>query len=253
MKGNNNAIRIRGISVTLGSGGATKQVFDNLSLVLPTRCITVILGPSGVGKSTLLRAVAGLLPAESHDAFADMDHTVNQSFVFQEPRLFPWLSVHNNVKKGLYSIAVSGDEKRRRVEEVLDLVKLAGEGSKWPHQLSGGQKQRVALARALVKRPDLLLMDEPFSALDVSTRSSLQKALIAIQKETKTSVLFVTHDIEEAMKLADHVIILGGSPAGIVRELEIDLPHPRETMSSAFRTDLNQIHAEFAALADYQI
>ena len=192
MKDNNDAIQIRGISVSLGSGAAAKRVFDNLSLVLPTRCITVILGPSGVGKSTLLRAVAGLLPTESHGAFADMNHTVNQGFVFQEPRLFPWLSVHNNVKKGLYSIAVSGDEKRRRVEEALDLVKLAGEGSKWPHQLSGGQKQRVALARALVRRPDLLLMDEPFSALDVSTRSSLQKALIAIQKETKTSVLVVT-------------------------------------------------------------
>lgn len=243
-------ITLSNSSITLGTGGQRKTVFKDFSLNLEPGQITVLLGPSGVGKSTLLRWIAGLLPAATGGVSVPSQC---QGFVFQEPRLFPWLTVRHNIKMGLYGLGLTRQQQKNRVDEVLSLVGLTTEAARWPHQLSGGQKQRVSLARGLVRRPDLLLMDEPFSALDPQTRTTLQRSLIAIQEETATTILFVTHDTEEAVRLAHRIIMLAGSPAAITKDLEIHLPHPRSGAHPDFRKDLQTIRAEFDALAGYVI
>jgi sulfonate transport system ATP-binding protein len=191
--------------------------------------IVAVLGTSGVGKSTLLRIVGGLEVASSGSVRLDNQPVVKPSpklgFVFQDPRLMPWLSVSQNVAFGL--AALPRAEWRARAEAALRRVGLGDVGEALPRQLSGGMAQRVAIARALVTRPSVLLLDEPFSALDAFTRMSLQEHLLEIWRDNRPTMLFVTHDIDEALMLADRVIVLLGRPGQIRRDERIDLARPR--------------------------
>jgi sulfonate transport system ATP-binding protein len=191
--------------------------------------IVAILGTSGSGKSTLLRLVGGIEPASSGEISLDGKIVSGPSpklgFVFQEPRLMPWLRVRDNVAFGLGALPRA--QQRALADTALDQVGLADAARSWPRQLSGGMAQRVAIARALVTRPEVLLLDEPFSALDAFTRLSLQEHLLDIWRIDRPTMLFVTHDIDEALMLADRVVVLLGKPGKIRRDERIGLPRPR--------------------------
>jgi NitT/TauT family transport system ATP-binding protein len=183
-----------------------------------------------VGKSTLLRIVAGLLPATAGTVRLNTPADRSRlavALAFQDARLLPWRRVRRNVEFGVERLAVSRRERRERAAAALDLVGLAHLADRWPHQLSGGQRQRVALARALAVQPYVLLMDEPFGALDAITRESLQDELLRVWQATGKTIVFVTHDIGEAVYLADRVVVLAGSPAGIRSTHRIEAPRPR--------------------------
>ncbi|HEX7386620.1 MAG TPA: ABC transporter ATP-binding protein [Castellaniella sp.] len=191
-----------------------------------------LLGPSGCGKTTLLRIVAGLVDKTAGSVQVGGHEVTGPrrdfGFVFQSLNLLPWRSVLKNV---LLPMEISGrcdHAAVRRAEELLDLVGLSGFGKSRPHQLSGGMQQRVALCRALIHKPDLLLMDEPFGALDELTRMEMHDLLLKIRAETKTSVIFVTHSISEAVYLSDQVVIFSKRPARIVEHLDVPLPYPRD-------------------------
>jgi sulfonate transport system ATP-binding protein len=191
--------------------------------------IVAVLGTSGSGKSTLLRIVGGIEPASAGEVRLDGRIVTGPSpklgFVFQEPRLMPWLSVRDNVAFGLGTLP--RQQQRPLAGEALDRVGLADAAELWPRQLSGGMAQRVAIARALVTRPSVLLLDEPFSALDAFTRLSLQEHLLDIWQAERPTMLFVTHDIDEALMLADRVIVLLGKPGRVRRDERIELARPR--------------------------
>ncbi|PXX96329.1 ABC transporter ATP-binding protein [Halomonas sp. LBP4] len=215
--------------VSLGFGYT--PVLAGVDLTLYPREFIAVVGASGVGKSTLLRALTGLLPPQSGEVVipaGNAEDTRAWSMVFQAPRLFPWRRVRANVELGLEGLALSRAERRQRALEPLALVGLDAYADRWPHTLSGGQQQRVGIARALAVRPRVLFMDEPFSALDAITRRRLQQELIALRRRTEAAIVFVTHDIEEAVLLADRVMVLGdqapGQPARVVDTLEVDLP-----------------------------
>jgi sulfonate transport system ATP-binding protein len=198
--------------------------------------IVAVVGGSGCGKSTLLRAISGLDPATDGAVVLDAERITRPhekiGIIFQEPRLLPWLKVADNVGFGL------GDkpkaERATRVATALRRVGLADKAAVWPRELSGGQAQRVAIARALVPRPEVLLLDEPFSALDAFTRTDLQDHLLDLWAELKPTLVLVTHDVDEAIVLADRVMIMRPRPGRIFEEIAVDLPRPRDRQSAAF-------------------
>jgi sulfonate transport system ATP-binding protein len=198
--------------------------------------IVALVGGSGCGKTTLLRLLAGLdTPSEGSILLDDERLTQPHpavGVIFQEPRLFPWLSITENVGFGLTHL--SSFEREGLVTNALVRVGLAGQGGRWPRELSGGQQQRVAIARALVTRPKLLLMDEPFSALDATTRASLHGHLLALWSETRPTMLMVTHDVEEAVTLADRILVMQPKPGRIFDEIHNPLARPRDVLSPAF-------------------
>ncbi|MFT5180540.1 MAG: NitT/TauT family transport system ATP-binding protein [Alphaproteobacteria bacterium] len=209
---------------------AGPPVFAHLNLTIERGEFVTLVGPSGAGKSTLLRIIADLMPAREGSVRKTMRETPQRrpiAMVFQEARLMPWRRVRDNVAFGLEGLKVDAEERARRIDEVLSLVGLSDYGDRWPYELSGGQRQRVGIARALAVDPDLLLMDEPFGALDAITRQTLQDELLRIWHETGKSVLFVTHDIDEAVFLGDRVLLLGGTPATITQSYDIAAPRPR--------------------------
>ncbi|HEX7388212.1 MAG TPA: ABC transporter ATP-binding protein [Castellaniella sp.] len=213
---------------------AKRPVFQDLNLQVEPGEFIAIVGESGVGKSTLLRCVAGLVAATEGSIRLDIAHTGAErgyAFVFQDARLLPWRRLRHNVAYGLKGLALTPGERAARVREVLSLTLIEDLADRWPHQLSGGQVQRAGIARALAVHPKLLLMDEPFSAVDAMTRQKLQDELLAIWQRTRKAVVFVTHDIEEAVYLADRVIVLGGHPACIKLDQRVDLPRPRDRNS----------------------
>lgn len=217
-------------NLTYCYGNSEQPVFEGLNLSVEPGEFIAVVGGSGVGKSTLLRCVAGLTEASSGDIRLNVPHrpgSRRRGIVFQDGRLMPWRRLRGNVAYGLKGLALSADETRARVDEVLALTRLSELADRWPHQLSGGQVQRAGIARALAVHPDLLLMDEPFSAVDAITRQHLQDQLLNIWQQTRKAVLFITHDIEEAVYLADRVIVLAGSPAHVSVDRRIDLPRPR--------------------------
>ncbi|HEY7205296.1 MAG TPA: ABC transporter ATP-binding protein [Methylomirabilota bacterium] len=205
------------------------SVFEDLRLDIPDGEFVCIVGRSGCGKSTLLRIIGGLETATTGGV------TFGQSggrrgpigFVFQEPGLFPWRTVWDNVKLGLEIRGESGSALTRRVNDMLEIVGLRGFERYYPYQLSGGMAQRVAIARAFVIEPDLLLMDEPFAALDTHTRADMHVELLRVWQAFKKTVVFVTHNVDEAVFLADRVIVLAGRPAAIRADIGIGLPRPR--------------------------
>ena len=225
---------------------AGAALFEDLSLSIAPGEFVAIVGGSGVGKSTLLRLVNGLLPASSGQVRLNTRPAPGrreQAIVFQDARLMPWRSVRGNIRFALQALGLDKNEIERRIDSVLSLTGLTELGGRWPHQLSGGQAQRVGIARALAVEPAILLMDEPFSAIDALTRASLQTELLRIWQQTQAAVLFVTYDLDEATLLADRVVVLGGSPARVVEDRVIQLPRPRNRQTAKF-------HREVASLAD---
>jgi NitT/TauT family transport system ATP-binding protein len=219
-----------------GSSNAI-PVLDDLSLAIADLEFVAIVGPSGCGKSTFLRIVDGLIPPDSGSIRLN-GRLVNgpghgRGMVFQSFDLFPWRTAIGNVEFGLEMKNLPGAERRARARHWIELVGLQGFENSYPHQLSGGMQQRVGIARALAIEPEVLLMDEPFGALDVQTRDLLQDELLAIWQSERKTVLFVTHSIEEAIYLADRVLIFSPRPARIERVLEIPFGRPRrEDMKS---------------------
>lgn len=205
-----------------------------------------LIGPSGCGKSTLLSMVAGFEQPSAGEILVDgqpvRGPSPQRGVVFQDPNaLFPWLTVQRNVSFGLECTRVPRAIARGRVQQVLDMVNLSEFAKAYPLELSGGMRQRVAIARALVMQPRVLLMDEPFGALDAITRQHLQTELAVIWSETHTSVLFVTHSIEEAVALGDRVVVLGGRGEGVKALVEVPLSRPRARNVSAFHNIRNEI------------
>jgi NitT/TauT family transport system ATP-binding protein len=225
-------------------------VLDDVQLDLREGEIVALLGRSGSGKSTLLRIVAGLLTPTAGDVLWRGRKIVGPAegvaMVFQSFALFPWLTVRENVELGLEARGVPRAEREKRAEDAIDLIGLGGFESAYPKELSGGMRQRVGLARALVVHPDLLLMDEPFSALDVLTAENLRTDLIDLWSEGKLplkSVLMVTHNIEEAVLMADRILVFQSNPGRVANELRVPFPHPRNRQDPAFRQMVDDIYA----------
>jgi NitT/TauT family transport system ATP-binding protein len=217
------AARIEHVSKSFATPGGQQLVLDDISLdVAPGEFVT-LLGASGCGKSTLLNLVAGLDQPSAGSITTDG----RPALMFQEHALFPWLTAGKNIELALKLRGVPKPDRRPRAEELLELVRLKGAYGKRVHELSGGMRQRAALARALAQESNLLLMDEPFSALDAITRDVLHDELTRIWQETGVSVLFVTHNVREAVRLAQRVILLSSRPGRIAREWTVDIPQPR--------------------------
>ena len=225
-------------------------VLDDVNLTLVAGEIVGLLGRSGSGKSTLLRIVAGLL-IPSGGQVLWRGQPVNGpapgvAMVFQSFALFPWLTVRENVELGLEAQGIARAERAKRAESAIDLIGLGGFENAYPKELSGGMRQRVGLARALVVHPDLLLMDEPFSALDVLTAETLRTDLIELWTEGKLplkSVLMVTHNIEEAVLMCDRILIFASNPGRVAHEIRVPFPHPRDRLALAFRKLVDDIYA----------
>ncbi|HTL33267.1 MAG TPA: ABC transporter ATP-binding protein [Kofleriaceae bacterium] len=212
------------------------RALDGISIAVEPGEIVAVVGGSGCGKSTLLRVVSGLDHPTQGDVALDGDTIVSPhekiGIVFQEPRLLPWLTVADNVGFGLADRPKA--ERAERVARQLDRVGLAEKSNVWPRELSGGQAQRVALARALVMRPEVLLLDEPFSALDAFTRVDLQDHLLDLWADGKPTLVVVTHDVDEAIVLADRVLVMRPAPGRIFAEIAIELSRPRDRQSAAY-------------------
>ncbi|GGS71079.1 ABC transporter ATP-binding protein [Planobispora rosea] len=223
------AVRLESVSKVYGHGTNGLLALDGVSLDVAPGEFVCLLGASGCGKSTLLSLVAGLDAPTAGTIEADRDRV---AMMFQEPALFPWLTVSANVEMALRAKGVAKAERRSRAAEFLRIVHLDGFGGKRPHELSGGMRQRVALARALAQDADVLLMDEPFGALDAMTRDLLHDELERIWRERSLSVLFVTHNVREAVRLGDRVVLLSSRPGRVVRDFPVTLERPRRTDSA---------------------
>lgn len=210
-----------------GPDGSPVIALDDISLTIAEEEFVVLVGPSGCGKSTLLNMVGGLLAPSSGRIYVEglaEDRDPSVGIVFQEVGLFPWRTVEENVRFGLEESDLPLEERRDRVRRLIDLVGLNGFENSFPHQLSGGMRQRAGIARTLAVQPDLLLMDEPFSALDAQTRTLMQEELLRIWELHRLSTLYVTHNIQEAVYLADRIVVLSRRPGRISSILSIDLP-----------------------------
>lgn len=226
-------LALKHISKTYPNG---VRALDGVSLDVELGEIVAVVGGSGCGKSTLLRAISGL-DRPTQGAVVFKDDTISEphekiGIIFQEPRLLPWLTVADNVGFGLADRPK--EERKARVARALERVGLTEKANVWPRELSGGQAQRVAIARALVARPEVLLLDEPFSALDAFTRIDLQDHLLDLWADQKPTLVHVTHDVDEAIVLADRVVVMRPRPGRVADEIAIDLPRPRDRQSTAF-------------------
>jgi len=212
------------------------RALDGVSSEVAPGEILVVIGGSGCGKSTMLRTISGLdAPSQGRvvlDGTIIAEPHEEIGIIFQEPRLLPWLRVADNVGFGLQDCA--REERRARVAGALDRVGLTEKARVWPRELSGGQAQRVAIARALVPRPQVLLLDEPFSSLDAFTRADLQDHLLDLWADLKPTLVIVTHDVEEAIVLADRIMVMRARPGRVYEEIPCDLPRPRDRQSAAF-------------------
>lgn len=223
-------------------------VLQNFSLQLQAGEIISLLGPSGVGKSSLLRVLAGLQQPNEGQVFVHNKSLTGPhprlSFMFQDPSLLPWLNVENNVGFGLdfkHQPSISKTDKAARIQQAIAEVQLEHAAKSYPKELSGGMAQRVALARSLARQPEILLLDEPFSALDEITRSEMQQLLREVSRRHNTAVVLVTHDIDEALILSDRVLLIGGRPGELQHQWQVDLPHPRQdhiAQLNAIRVDI---------------
>jgi sulfonate transport system ATP-binding protein len=229
-------LQIDGVSKHFRVGGAPLHVLDSVDLsVAPGEFLTIV-GASGCGKSTLLRLIAGLDTDFQGDVVLDGQRvtapSLNRGLVFQEPRLFPWLTVAQNIALGLLNAGQSKAAKHKAVSEHIALVGLTGFQNAYPHQLSGGMAQRAAIARGLVNRPGVLLLDEPFGALDALTRARLQDELQGIWAAEGITMLLVTHDVEEAVYLGDRVVVMAPRPGRIAAGFDVLQPRPRDRSSA---------------------
>ena len=223
------AVRLTRVSKVFGRGSSAVRALDQVSLEVPPGEFTCLIGASGCGKSTLLSLVAGLEQPTSGEVWAGGGKV---AFMFQEPALFPWLTAAGNVDLALRARGLSKAERRQRTAELLETVRLTGFGGKRPHELSGGMRQRVALARALAQDADVLLMDEPFGALDAMTRDVLHDELDRICGDRGLTVLFVTHNVREAVRLGDRVVVLSSRPGRVIAEFDVPIERPRRIDSA---------------------
>jgi NitT/TauT family transport system ATP-binding protein len=212
--------------------GASVPALEGVSVAVESEEFVALLGPSGCGKSTLLNIVAGLLAPSAGRVYFEGEEPAARgrlvaAMVFQDFGLFPWRTVQANVEFGLEEAGVPPAERRERAWRHVELMGLAGFERRYPHQLSGGMRQRVGIARALAVEPAVLLMDEPFSALDAQTRQLMQEELLAIWERTRKTILYVTHNIQEAVFMADRVIVLSRRPGCVLDDIPIALPRPR--------------------------
>jgi NitT/TauT family transport system ATP-binding protein len=227
-------LKVDDLGKTFGTDSGRQIAFENVSLDIHRREFLCIIGPSGCGKSTLIRIVAGLDHATGGAMLID-GHPVagpgpDRGMVFQGYTLFPWRTVKENVMFGLQMRGRTGSTAESEARQWLDMVGLSRFESSYPHELSGGMKQRVAIARALANEPRILLMDEPFGALDALTRCKMQSYLLQIWKKVDVTILFITHDLDEACYLADRIIVMGANPGRIVEVIENPVPRPRSAL-----------------------
>ena len=226
------------INITFTRDGNSTQVLRDVNLQVAAGEFLCILGPSGCGKSTLLSTIAGFLSPSSGSVKIDGEVVTGPDprriFVFQERGVFPWLTVEGNIAFGLSNLTRT--EREERIAHYVKLVGLEGFEKAYPSELSGGMKQRLEVARALAVNPDMLLLDEPFGALDSITRLTMRRELLRIWEAERNTIIFVTHDIEEAVQLADRVAVMSDRPATIQGIVEIDIPHPRDISSSRYLT-----------------
>jgi NitT/TauT family transport system ATP-binding protein len=230
------AIEIAGLRKEYSSGPARVVALDDIDLRIAPGEFVCIVGPSGCGKSTLLRILAGLDRQTSGTIKVEAKGwAVENAMVFQDSGLFPWMRVEPNVRFGLMTRGVPASEAAQRVETALKLVGLTKFRNHFPHQLSGGMRQRSAIARAFVTDPSMLLMDEPFAALDAQNRTLLQAELVRIWEQTRKTVVYVTHSIEEALLLGDRTVVMTAQPGRIKQIIDVPFPHPRDlhTLSAA--------------------
>jgi sulfonate transport system ATP-binding protein len=215
----------------------SRLALDGISFSIAGSQLVSLIGPSGCGKSTLLRLIAGLDFPDSGDLLVGEEKILGPSaergLVFQDPNLFPWLTVRRNIEAGLVALRVLR-ERRNEVDEFMRLVGLEAFANSYPHHLSGGMAQRVALARALINHPKVLLLDEPLGALDAFTRMRMQDEVLRLWENRRTTMLLVTHDIDEAIYMSDRILIMTSSPGQIDRKIEIDLSRPRDRTSESF-------------------
>jgi NitT/TauT family transport system ATP-binding protein len=229
-------LRVSNINMAFERDGNITPVLENINLEVADGEFVCLLGPSGCGKSTLLSMMAGFLAPESGEISID-DEIVREPdprriFVFQERGVFPWLTVEGNIAFGLFKLPRS--ERERRVAHYIKMVGLEGFEKAYPMELSGGMKQRVEVARALAVDPDMLFLDEPFGALDSITRLVMRAELLRLWQTERKTIIFVTHDIDEAVQLADRVVVLSARPAKVQQIVEIDIAHPRDINSSRY-------------------
>jgi NitT/TauT family transport system ATP-binding protein len=222
------AVTLAGVTKVYGKGGAAVRALDELSLTVAPGEFTCLIGASGCGKSTLLSLVAGLERPTS----GTLQVGGRVALMFQEPALFPWLTAAGNVELALRARGVPRAPRKARARELLETVRLGGFAGKRPHELSGGMRQRVALARALAQDADVLLMDEPFGALDAMTRDVLHDELDRITAERDLTVLFVTHNVREAVRLGDRVVVLSSRPGRVLEEFPVAVDRPRRIDSA---------------------
>ncbi len=216
--------------------GRTLRVLDNISFNVREREFVSIVGPSGCGKTTLLKIVAGLTRPDRGEVQIDGIPTGNDNkrvgFIFQQESLFPWRSVRENIEFGLEIAGVPPLRRRELSDRMIELIRMKGFKDNLPHQISGGQARKVEMARSLITQPDILVSDEVFSNLDSQTRNYLQTEFLRIWQETASTILFVTHNVDEAVFMSDRVLVLSSLPAKIIGEFIIDIPRPRERTST---------------------
>ncbi len=239
-------ISIQGIVQTFTKNRSPFVVLNDFCMDIQQNEFVTIVGTSGCGKSTLLNIVGGLAEPTSGQVLID-GHPVqgpgrDRGFVFQSYSLFEWLTVEKNILFALKKSRMSQAEKRDVVREYIDIVGLNGFEQAFPKQLSGGMKQRVAIARALVYKPEVLLMDEPFGALDAQTRGMMQELLLRVWETHRTTVLFITHDVDEAIFLSDRVVVMSARPGTIKMEAQVDIPRPRsyEVMTTPYFIEIKR-------------
>jgi NitT/TauT family transport system ATP-binding protein len=241
-------VNVRHLEMAFTARGARQVVLDDINLEISPGEFFVIVGPSGCGKTTLLKILQGLVTPTSGSVMVG-GHDIkgpgtDRGFVFQHDSLYPWRTVMKNVVFGLELRGLSMREARPRAQAMIDLVGLKGYEKYYPHELSGGMRQRVNLARALAIEPDILLMDEPFAALDALTRETMQQELLRIAAAAGTSVVFITHQIDEAIFLGDRVAVMSARPGRVREVIRIEFPRPRDAdikQSAAFQAHVGHI------------
>ena len=229
------SLEIRDVGKSYDVDGQQLKVLENINVHVSSGEFVTIVGPSGCGKSTILRLIVGLDGEYSGSISLDgqviSGTSLDRGIVFQDHRLLPWLTLEENIGLSLENSGWTQADKKRTIREHIDLVGLRGFEKVYPYQLSGGMAQRAAIARGLVNRPEILLLDEPLGALDALTRLRLQEELLRIWRVEKTTMILVTHDVDEAIYLSDRILVMNANPGRIVREIEVDLPLPRDRTS----------------------
>jgi NitT/TauT family transport system ATP-binding protein len=234
-----NAVSLRGVGKVFGSGQRSVTALTGVDLDVTPGEFVCLVGASGCGKSTILNLVAGLDDPSSGSVHVDG----TTALMFQEAALFPWLTVQANVELPMRLAGVPKEERRRRAAHLIEMVHLGGFAKQRPHQLSGGMRQRGALARALAQDAEILLMDEPFGALDAMTRDTLHEELEAIVRDQRTTVLFVTHNVREAARLGDRIVVMSPRPGRVTASIDVPIERPR-------RIDSPEVSSLAAAVTD---